>query len=314
MANCNILFSKYHSQISLTSSKTERMKKSKNGLRQRIRAYFKENHPDYHPKFYIQGSYKMKTSIRTKDDICDLDDGVYFFRSPDVSATTLQTWIKNAVDGYTSENPEHRSKCIRNIFANDYEIDIPVYYKIDDKEYQLAIKNTGWQDSDSKAIVNWFNEQKDNDGVLVRIVKYLKGWCDEKRNKMPNGLAMTILASNAMKKISYNSERDDITLKDILKEIQKELDKEFACEVPVTPFDNLFENYDEKRKNNFLSCLSIFVRDAEEAVKETNQLKASKLWRKHLGDRFPEGENKNEDMKQFAGIITGASGSNPWAK
>jgi len=82
----------------------------------------------------------MKTSIRTKDDICDLDDGVYFFRSPDVSATTLQTWIKNAVDEYTSEKPEHRSKCIRNIFANDYEIDIPVYYKIDDQEYQLAIK------------------------------------------------------------------------------------------------------------------------------------------------------------------------------
>jgi len=76
----------------------------------------------------------------------------------------------------------------------------------------------------------------------------------------------------------------------------------------------LFENYDEKRKNNFLNCLASFVNDAEEAVKESNQLKASKFWRKHLGDRFPEGENKNEDMKQFAGIIAGAKSSNPWAK
>jgi len=48
----------------------------------------------------------------------------------------------------------------------------------------------------------------------------------------------------------------------------------------------LFENYDEKRKNNFLNCLASFVNDAEEAVKESNQLKASKFWRKHLGDRF----------------------------
>ena len=75
------------------------MIKSKNGLRERIRNDFKKNHPGYVPKFYVQGSDKMKTPIRTKDDICDLDDGVYFMREPDVTATTLQEWVWDAANG-----------------------------------------------------------------------------------------------------------------------------------------------------------------------------------------------------------------------
>lgn len=314
MANCNDLFQDFHTEISIGKSKKERMMTSKNGLRSRIRKWFMDNHSDYEPKFYIQGSYKMKTGIRTKDDICDLDDGIYFFREPDVTATTLQTWVWNAVNGYTSTTPEHRKKCIRSVFASDYEIDHPVYYKVDGQNYRLAIKNTGFEESDSKEMVDWFNQQKDNAGRLIRNVKYLKAWCDNKRSKMPNGLAMTILASNAKAKIVLN-DRDDITLKDILKEIKKTLDIKFECIVPAVPNDDLFANFDEPRKNNFLTALSNFIDDAEKALKEENQLSASKLWRKHLGDRFPEGEDKKEEPKsQFAAaIIAGAAKSNPWA-
>ncbi len=311
MSNCHNLFQTFHQDISLTKGKKDKMKTSKTELRSRIRKYFKENHPEYVPKFYIQGSYKMKSGIRTKDDICDLDDGVYFFREPDVTATTLQTWVKDAVDGYTDTSPEHRKKCIRNIFKNDYEIDLPVYYKIDGKEYQLAIKNTGWDNSDPKAMVDWFTKKKDSKGQLVKNVKYLKAWCDNLRDKMPSGLAMTIHASNAKDNIVYN-DRDDITLTDTLKEMKKTLESKFKCVVPAVPNDDLFENYDESRKNRFLDALNEFISDADKALRETNELKASKLWKKHLGDRFPDGEDKNEDQKAFAGIIIGAKLSNPW--
>ena len=50
----------------------------------KIKDYFNENHPEYKPTFYIQGSYKMGTTIRTKEDECDLDDGCYFIPKPDV--------------------------------------------------------------------------------------------------------------------------------------------------------------------------------------------------------------------------------------
>src|SRR5690606_4204604 len=236
MANCHHLFGEFTAEISLTSNKKTKMTTSKDGLRERIRKYFKEHHPEYVPKFYIQGSYKMKTGFRTKDDICDLDDGVYFFRTPDVSATTLQNWIWDAVNGYTSTIPEHRKKCIRNIFSGDYEIDIPVYFKVNGKEYQLAVKNNGWEDSDPKAFIDWFNDNKDVNGKMIKAIKELKAWCDHKRNKMPSGLAMTILAMNAKEKIVLN-DRDDILLTDIIREIKKALAQKFECIVPVTPKD-----------------------------------------------------------------------------
>lgn len=252
MANCHDLFQHFDNEISLTSGKKDKMKTSKEKLRERIRKYFQEHHPEYEPKFYIQGSSKMKTGIRTKEDICDLDDGVYFFRQPDVTATTLQSWVWDAVDGYTATAPEHRKKCIRNIFAGDYEIDMPIYYKLEDKEYQLAIKNNGWEDSDPKAMVNWFNGKKDKNCQLMRLIKVLKAWGDHKRHRMPSGLAITILAANAKGKIPLSVERDDASLRDLLKEIKAALDLKFECVVPVTPKDDLFADYDETRKTIFL--------------------------------------------------------------
>ncbi|MDK2770600.1 MAG: nucleotidyltransferase [Flavobacterium sp.] len=313
MANCHNLFGKFNTEISLTSNKKTKMTNSKDRLRERIRKHFKEHHSEYVPKFYIQGSYKMKTGIRTKDDICDLDDGVYFFRNPDVTATTLQNWIWDAVNGYTSTTPEHRKKCIRNIFSGDYEIDIPVYYKINGKEYQLAVKNNGWEDSDPKALIDWFNANKDANGKMIKAIKELKAWCDYKRNKMPSGLAMTILAMNAKDKIVLN-DRDDILLTDILREIKKTLAQKFECIVPVTPKDDLFADYDTTRKNNFLSNLDNFLADAEAALKEVNQLKASRLWQKHLGTRFPDGEDKNEQTNSSTATTSGAALSRPWGK
>lgn len=313
MANCHNLFGGFNTEISLTSNKKSKMTISKDGIRERIRKYFKENHSAYIPKFYIQGSYKMKTGIRTKDDICDLDDGVYFFRSPDVTATTLQNWIWDAVNGYTSTSPEHRKKCIRNIFSGDYEIDIPVYYKVSGEEYQLAVKNNGWEDSDPKALIDWFNDKKDVNGKMIKVIKELKAWCDFKRHKMPSGLAMTVLALNAKKNIVLN-DRDDILLTDILREMKKTLVLKFECVVPVTPKDNLFADYDTTRETNFLNNLDSFLSDAEAALKEQNHLKASRLWQKHLGDRFPDGEDKNEQSNSTAATTTGATLSNPWGK
>lgn len=253
----------------------------------------------------------MGSGIRTKDDICDLDDGVYFFRKPDVSAATLQGWVWDAVNGYTDTTPEYRKKCIRNIFSGDYEIDMPVYYKIDGEDYQLAVKNVGWESSDPKAIVDWFNEQKDKNGIILRIVKKHKAWGDHKRNRMPNGLAMTILVCNAAKKIVLN-ERDDITMRDILNEIHKTLNVNFTCVVPAVPNDDLFADYDTDRKDDFMNALKAFLDDANAALKETNELKSSRLWRKHLGNRFPEG--KDEDTEKVdAAIVTGAKSSRPWA-
>lgn len=311
MANCNILLKKFSQELNITPTKLSGLMDSKDSIREKVKNYFKDKHPSYKPKFWIQGSYKMKTMIRTKYDTCDLDDGVYFQSNPDnVSAETLQTWVENAVSNIT-QDVSHRKKCITINYKGDYSIDLPIYLFDEEKDEHpsLAIKENGFREDDPKEMVSAFKNKKNTNDQLLRIVRYLKAWCDYKREKMPSGLAMTILVMN---NIQFNY-RDDIALKYTLIEIQKVLKNKFECIVPATPFDDIFSDFTIERKNNFLSNLDDFVSDAKKAIDEKNQLKASNLWKKHLGDRFPDGDDKDE-TSDIDNIKKIATKSTPYAR
>lgn len=297
MSDCHNLFQTFNGNLNITSTKKSKLMTSRDKLRDKIRNHFKEKHPDYKPKFRGQGSYSMGTMIRTKEDTCDLDNGVYFFPKPSETGTTLQKWIKEAVEDATSTPPQHREKCIRVIYAGDYHIDLPVYYKSsetnDSENPHLAVKNSDWSKSDPKEFKDWFKKKKDTKGQLVRNVRYLKAWCDNRARKMPNGLTMTVLAS---KNIQYH-DRDDIALRDTLKEIRNSLKSSWSCVMPTTPKDDLLESYNGD-KDYFFEAIDVFIKDADKAIdEEKNQLKASKLWQKHLGSYFPDGEDKDVDKQ-----------------
>lgn len=307
MANCNNLFKEFDGNLQITKTKRDAIKKSDDALRERIKKYFKENHPKYKPKFFQQGSSKTKNRIRTKDDTCDLDDGVYFDSNPDnVTGTTLQRWVKEAVDGTTSASPSHRKKCITVDYVAGYNIDLPVFVFDEDNDDHpmLAVKDSDFQEDDPKEFIEEFNKTKDKDGQLIRITRYLKAWCDHVREKMPSGLAMTVLA---MKHLQTN-DRDDRALKYTLIEIENELKSYFACKMPTTPKDDLFGDYSSERERNFMSRLKSFIEDAKKACdEEKNQLKASRLWQRHLGKTyFPDGKDEDEETvtsKSIAGTI-----------
>lgn len=311
MANLDHLFKQFDNELNVLKTKKDKMMSSRDHLRKKIKDYITSNHKGYNPRFYIQGSYKLKTLIRTKDDSCDLDDGIYFNENPDnVTCTTLQQWVKDAVDGTTDATPSHKKKCIRVDYKAGYNIDLPVFVfnETKDTHPNLAVKNSTFQLDDPKEFVDHFRENKTDQ--MVRIVKYLKSWCDYKREDMPSGLAMTVLA---LKNFQGN-DRDDISLKFTLIEIEKVLKRNFQCIMPTTPYDNLFSNYTDTKHQNFMNNLSAFIEDAKKAIEEKNKLKASKLWRKHLGDRFPEGEDVNEESGNSSNIEKVISGSKPYSK
>lgn len=295
MANCDNLFQEFNNELQIPKSKRDAMKISNDAIRDAIRKFFKEKHPNYKPTFFKQGSAKMKNRIRTKDDTCDQDDGVYFDSNPEnVTGTTLQGWVKEAVEGITDSTPMHRKKCITVDFKAGYSIDLPVFVfdKSKHKHPMLAVKDEEFQEDDPKEFVEHFNKVKDEGGQLIRTTRYLKSWCDYKREKMPSGLAMTVLAMNHLQK----NGRDDVAMKFTLIEIEKALKREFKCIMPTTPKDDLFSDYDETRKKNFMDNLAEFIKDAKAAVDdEKNQLKASRLWRAHFGKKyFPEGKDEEE--------------------
>jgi hypothetical protein len=184
---------------------------------------------------------------------------------------------------------------------------LPVYYKVSDsndsENPHLAVKDSEWQKSDPKEFADWFNKKKDKDGQLVRIVRHLKAWCDNRSKKMPKGIAMTVLASECIK---YN-ERDDRALRDTLKQIESKLKSYWSCFMPTTPGDDLLADYDGD-KNFFFESLESFIEDADKAIdSEKNQLKASKLWQKHLGSYFPDGADEDVDAKEAALRMTSTS-------
>ncbi len=312
MANCHALFKEFDGKLDILSSKKDKMMTSRENLRERIRNHFAEKHSAYVPSFYIQGSYKLGTCIRTKDDHCDLDDGVYFKSNPDnVTGKTLQNWIVDAVDGTTDASPIHKNKCVMVNYQAGYNIDLPVmvFDKEVDAHPHLAVRDGDFKDDDPKEFVDYYKTRKTEQ--KNRMVRYLKAWCDNVRESMPSGISMTVLTQNHYQR----DDRDDVALKFLLVEMEKTLNESFRCLMPTTPGDDLFGNYSESKKKNILDRLHAFVEDAKAAVDESNQLKASKLWRKHLGDRFPLGEDKDEETSAKLGSLRSVIGtSTPYWK
>lgn len=321
MANCNKLFLDFDKKINVLSSKEGKLKTSCANIRTALRTHFAKNHSEYKPKFAYQGSSQLGTMIRTKDDTCDYDMGVYFGKEPDVTAKTLQGWVWDAVENTTSTKPIHKNKCIRVIYKNDYHIDLPVYYKpkfFDDKvSPEIAIKSNGFSPSDPRAFIQWYKAHTNYTAKTIRVVRYLKSWGDNKQESMPSGLTMSLLA---IRNIIYN-DREDIMLRDTLKQIKSATDKKWECLVPTTPGDDLFAGFTDTQKSNFKSNLSDFILDADKAIDmEKNQLKASKLWEKHLGLWFPYGADEDVDAKEAAlrtmsaSILGGAAKTNSFGK
>lgn len=109
MANLNKLYSQFNDKITLTSSKTDSLRTSRNALRTDIKNWF-SNKSKLQPKFCWQGSFAMKTVINTiGDNEYDLDDGVYIQGYDDVEledwpvASTVHKWVKDAVSERTKK-------------------------------------------------------------------------------------------------------------------------------------------------------------------------------------------------------------------
>jgi len=332
MADCNNLFQEFNSTIKLSNSKKESLKTSRKDLRKKIRTYFKENKPDeVQPRFTGQGSFESDTNVNPIPRTVeidgeektlykyDLDDGVYFIGDEDEdkrkSIQTYHNWIYDAVDGHTSQKPMDKNTCVRVIFSDGHNIDLPIYYKKGTTP-ELAHKAKGWIFSDPKEFIEWFEEKAKGNSQLRRIIRYLKAWCDYREfsnssKKMPSGFIMTILAANHQ----YKHDRDDVALKETLIIIQAELSRVFKCERPTTPEgEDLLEEYSQEEY--FMHELAKFIDNAKRALEEKNQNKACEYWQKIFGNRFScsNAIDDDEQKKETSALAVGAFSSRPWVR
>lgn len=313
MARLHKEFLGFDKNIKLTDARKESLKGSRKELRRKIRAWFKENKPkELQPKFKGQGSFDMNTTVNPipvyDEDgnqllYYDLDYGVYFIENEGEdnkrSIDTWHDWVFQAVDNHTGKDSIKKATCVRVVFADGHHVDLPIYYK-DDEIPELAHKARGWIKSDPKKFLEWFNGEKN--AQLEKIVRALKGWKNyrELKNtnlKLPSGFELTILATNSY----VEDDNLDTAFRETVRGILDQLRIEFKCVRPTEPVEDVFADYSESRKSNFLRTLESLVNDCDRANTEKNFKKASEILRgNQFGDRFPLGEDKTEDEKSKA--------------
>lgn len=284
------------------------------------------------------------------NDNYDLDDGVYLIgtlpRQNRPEPSTFHTWIVKAIESGKSTNEFEKivdkNTCVRVLFKGDngdfnYHIDIPIYYNLIAEEPDLADKKEWWHISNPIEFIIWFEnlaksdfkkeyilEQRNyyndyslwmenllkEDHQLRKIVRYLKAWGDYKKEEMPPGVIMTILAG-------YNyvpNERDDISLTETLGAVRSFLSQNgFKCPRPTSPVgEDLFKDYSTARKDYFNNALNAFIESATKAIQNPNQKESCMEWKKHLGKRFPCLSAKDE--RDYSALSSVAAKSDMWSE
>lgn len=305
MANCNKLFTDFVKKITPSLDQMQTMKNSRKKLEDKIKEFIKDK-LGLLVCFYTQGSGspKMKTLIVKADGTYDADRGVYIQGDPELAPETVQGYVYDAVKDHTDDGAEHRRKCIRVLYRSAYNIDFPVYYEAEGETISyLAVKGNGWIKDDPAKMIEWFNELKDENGQLLKMTKCLKAWASEVSHKMPSGIALTVWAARNFVAVE---DRDDKCLLELLKSIRNSISFSVICLSPVESYDDLVAKLTDTQKEKFREALSAFITDAEQAIDESNQLAASKLWIKHLGKRFPEGLDEDVDKRSATLFATAA--------
>jgi len=289
MANLHSQFKKYEERISLTSTQKDLIVKRHSALRTVITEYFKKKIGMKVPDFFIQGSYKMNTMVQKKDGSFDVDLGVFFPEKLNVTPTTIQSNVLDAVKNQTTSGAQHLRKCIRVNYIGEFNADLPVYYQLGaNSQAYIAVKNGDWVKDDPEKFINWVigirkTKEISNDGQLLRVIKYLKRWANLLPFKTPSGVALTVWVAN---NFSPSRDRDDDALLKTINSIYSSFWWSVSCQCPVEPFDDLLSNLDSSQKDKFKEALGKLKDDAAKALSASDTNLAVSYWAKHLGEKF----------------------------
>jgi hypothetical protein len=275
MANCHQLFQHFNSAIKLSDEDRQKLKASRNTLRDRIRIGYEklpgEAKRTHQLKFQTQGSFIMDTIIKPWDDDFDLDDGVYFigqipqaYRQGQEQA--FHDLIIKSIEKYDGrEEVIDKPTCVRvkylKLNGDDlgFHIDLPIYYKQGYNTPELADTKKKWTISDPVAFIEWFESKTKSDFNKSFLLEYetnranYKAWLSDIRKKdvqlrrlvrymkawadlERSEMPCGIIMTVLVAENFVENERDDIAFRDTLIAIRTYLARnDFKCPRPTTP-------------------------------------------------------------------------------
>ena len=289
-SDCDKDFKRFNRRIEISPDKVEKLRRAHYTIRNKVTSYLQNNTKLPIPKFFIQGSYKTKTLIENTTLKSDVDLGIFFPSKPGIYADAIQNHIKRALQGHTRYGVTIKTPCVRLNYVSDFHIDIPIYFEDINGKTFFGARGYEWEESDPKGFIEWFKNQTQTKPQLHRIIKYLKAWLENVKQKtgrkLPSGLAITLWAIEYYQK----DRRDDVafiqTSLSILEYLNNNYKKSWNAFMPVAPYDDILDRLNYSQKDFFYDELKVMSEIGMEALTAKNKTQAVKKWRKVFGSKF----------------------------
>lgn len=246
-------------EVTLGSSEQTDMRERRNAGRRRLEIGLDDaGHPQ--PEFTCsQGSYAMHTMVHDDAIDYDIDDGIYFSSDDlqDESGVELTPQqAKERVCAALSRDSRFADpatvfpKCVRQVYAIGYHIDMPVYrVRIDNKGrddeeevFELAGDGT-WDMSDARATTRWFknavsekNGSGGDDGhQMRRVVRLTKAFARSRLDWKEKTSSGIVLSKLVVDHFVPTPNRDDEAALKTWQAIDRQLKASTAVNHPVNP-------------------------------------------------------------------------------
>ncbi|MCC7536883.1 MAG: nucleotidyltransferase [Deltaproteobacteria bacterium] len=296
--------------------------------------------PSYRTK--NQGSYRMGTGIRPKDQDYDIDVAVIFDLAPadHPDPVVVKSWVMDALEGHT-KRVEMRRPCVTVFYQAEnepiYHVDLAVYAEGgDDEKIYLALGKPEsapefrvWQESDPEALIAIMDSRfaDSADGAQFRrCIRYLKRWRDENfvssGNGAPRGIALTACAlrwfTTASTLDAFRNTRsyDDLTalarlVRMTLGAFTSVYDAEtqswvqrLSVALPVPPGNDLFERMTNGQMVTLHDRLDKLWNALDQASRDPDPHTAAATLRKVLGEDFPVPDKAETADKRAPAIVS----------
>lgn len=321
MANLQKSFNAFNNAIKMSEENVGLREKRDIILRDlsnRLKQLFPINTPTF--TSFGQGSYALGTGVKPLiGDDFDIDIGIVFnFSKHDHQPTVVKGWVFDALNTL-GRTVEYKRPCVRVQYRKNHEktfhVDLAVYTNPEyenflEKDYHIAKGYFGskdeykkWEVSEPFALVELFKKKFQAAGdrdQFRRVIRYLKRWKDYNFSSdgygKPRGIAITALAYNyfrpttdfdwSLRTTSYN---DLEATKNLAAGILNQFgwNNRISVNLPVKPYNNLFEKLTDKQMLNFKEQLTTLRTALTAASGEADASKANRYLQKVFGEDFP---------------------------
>jgi hypothetical protein len=298
---------KYHdNEVNLSRDDQKEMRGRRDNGRTRLKSGLEQDGYQKPTEFASQGSYAMRTMVQDPQCDYDIDDGAYFEKDDlvdkngkELTPREARERVCRALRQDDRVSPAQvRDRCVRQVYAAGYHIDIPVYRITRSKDaagadvftYELA-SGDEWVRSDARNVTKWFNdiikqdleEGQADTSQLRRVVRYTKKFARSRmawKKKTTSGIALTRLVVDCF--IGRDG-RDDEAVYETWKAISKRLQNTTRVEHPIS---GLLADANDAEVRFFADCLDEALETLEVIETECEHEAALKAWDKAFSTSY----------------------------